>query len=115
MNETINSAPFGELATYLTLGIQIDAILKLKALEFATMNNVRHFHGRLEQIENAPYMLDKRSGDVYQIDMNGLSEAPLGSLAKISTMEKSAFGWYTDGKNVMYREENGKLYLNQWR
>ena len=48
-----------------------------------------------------------------RLEMNGLSDAPLGSLKKVSTMEKSIFGWYSDGKNIVYRQENGKLYLGR--
>jgi RHS repeat-associated protein len=114
LNDTVNAAPYGDLATYLTVGIQSDAILRMKALEFATINNFRQFGGSLEQIENAPYMFDSRSGGVYQISSNATSDSDLGTLTKVKTLGKSIFGWWTDGGNVVYRDSDKKLYLNHW-
>jgi RHS repeat-associated protein len=114
LNETVNAAPFGDLATYLTIGVQVDAILKLKALEFATLNNLRDFKGRLQEIENAPYLIDPQTGALYEINMGITSKESLGTLTKVTTLDKSIFGWYSDAKNVVYREENQKLYLRQW-
>ena len=114
LNESVNAAPFADLSTYLTIGVQLDAILKLKALEFATLNNIRDFKGRLQEIENAPYLLDPQTGALYEISMGITSDEPLGTLTKITTLDKSIFGWYSDARNVVYREENQKLYLRQW-
>jgi RHS repeat-associated protein len=102
-------------ATTLALSaFSLDNTAKLKALQVADYYNLRDFNGSLVNMENEPYLLNQSTGVLYEINMESFNGVDKGQLTPKEVFRRNSLGWYTNGNNVVFKDQNGKWYIRSY-
>ncbi len=103
--------PGGVVTSYAMMAVVLKSGASTLARYYAQLNWLKN--NNLEYVENSDYMIDKRTGDVFEIGFS--VEEGAGALTKVATFSKSGFSHFPfyNQHNILYRGEDSKLYL--WR
>ena len=102
-------APGGALTSYALSAVSLKAGASIVSRYYAGLHQLTN--SNLAFVVNSDYMLDTRTGDVFEISLTG--EQGAGSLTKVTTFARSqAFpNLYYNQRNWIYRDEDNQFYL----